>query len=160
MAQASLHKAGNNMKWKAHLFIGISFGAIASLLLGLSLLPDAFLFCAISGAASLLPDLDIRNSKASQASYVVAFFAVVLLSYQNSIAKGGSLGDFASSFTVISALLLAADALFRPRHRGAMHGVPFAFAAALVCYIALGMFPAAAFLLGYCSHLMADGVFH
>ena len=148
------------MNWRAHLFIGISLGAVSSFLLRLPLLPDALLFCAISGAASLLPDLDIRNSKASKASYAVAFLAVALLSYQNSIAKGGSLADFASTFAVVCAVLLAADFLFRPRHRGVMHSVPFAAAAAVACFAAFGLLPSAAFLAGYCSHLLADGMLH
>ena len=143
------------MNWRAHLFLGISSGAAAAYLSWLGL-PDALLFCAIAGGSSLLPDLDIRNSKASQSAYFAAFFAVLALSYQSSIAKGGSISEFASSFGIISAALLAADFLFRPRHRGVMHSLLFALACAAACYAAFGMLPSAAFLIGYSSHLLSD----
>ncbi len=143
------------MNWRAHLFIGISCGAIASFFLNLSFTETA-LFTAISAASSLLPDLDIRSSKASRAAYAVAFLAVLAAAYFLSFAKGGGVGDFLSSFAIIAAALLAIDFLLRPRHRGALHGAPFALAAAALCYFIFGALPAGAFLIGYCSHLAAD----
>ena len=144
------------MNWRAHLFIGFACGAIAAFFLRLPLL-DAAIFTAISAASSLLPDLDIRNSKASQAAYAVALLAVAAAAYYFSFAKGGGIDGFADAFLAISATLLAIDLLFRPRHRGLMHRLPFALAAAAVCFAIFGAFPAGAFLLGYLSHLAADG---
>jgi len=143
------------MNWRAHIFIGVASGAIASYFLGLGL-PNAILFCAISAASSLLPDLDIRNSKASKAAYAAALLAVLAAAYSLSLAKGRGAGDFVLAFAAISGALLLLDLLFRPRHRGVMHGAPFALAAAIVCYAAFGALPSGAFLLGYCSHLAAD----
>ena len=143
------------MNWRAHIFIGVAAGAFAAYLLHFSL-PDSLIFTAISGAASLLPDLDIRNSKASKATYSMAILAVLVVAYLLSFAKGGGLGDFISSFVMITAALLAIDFIFRPRHRGAMHSAPFALAAALGCYAIFGAFASGAFLIGYCSHLAAD----
>ena len=146
---------GDDMNYRAHLFIGVACGAVAAYLLRLGL-PDAAVFCAVSALSSLLPDLDIRNSKASQAAYAVALIAVLAAAYSVSFAKGGGLGDFAFSFFAISGVLLAVDLIFRPLHRGMMHGAPFAIVAAAACYAFFGALAAGAFLLGYCSHLAAD----
>ena len=143
------------MNWRAHLFIGVAAGAVAAYLLRLGL-PDAALFCAVSALSSLLPDLDIRNSKASQAAYSVALLAVLAAAYSLSFAKGGGLQSFVFSFFAIAGALLALDLVFRPRHRGVMHGAPFAIVAAAACYAFFGALAAGAFLLGYLSHLAAD----
>ncbi|MFA5930409.1 MAG: metal-dependent hydrolase [Candidatus Micrarchaeia archaeon] len=143
------------MNWRAHLFIGLAAGAAAAYLLRLDM-PSAAFFCAASAASSLLPDLDIRNSKASQMTYAAALLAVLAAAYSLSFAKGGSVQEFAVSFLAISGALLAIDILFRPRHRGMMHRLPFALAAAVACYALFGALASGAFLLGYLSHLAAD----
>ena len=143
------------MNWRAHLFIGVACGAIAAYLLRFSL-PDAAIFCAVSAAASLLPDLDIRNSKASKATYVVALLSVIAAAYSISFAKGKGLQEFAMAFAAIVAVLVVLDLLFRPRHRGVMHSAPFALVASAACYLFFGALAAGAFLLGYCSHLATD----
>ncbi|MFA6907535.1 MAG: metal-dependent hydrolase [Candidatus Micrarchaeia archaeon] len=143
------------MNWRAHLFIGVACGAAAAYLLRLGMLDAAF-FCAVSAASSLLPDLDIRNSKASKATYAVALLAVLAAAHSLSFAKGGGAREFAIAFAAIGGALLAIDILFRPRHRGVMHSAPFAFAAAVAAYFIFGAPASGAFLLGYCSHLAAD----
>ena len=143
------------MNYRAHLFIGVASGAVAAYLLHFDLQNSLF-FCAVSALSSLLPDLDIRSSKASQATYAVAMFALLAVAYSLSFAKGGGLGDFAFSFFAISGVLLALDLVFRPRHRGMMHGAPFALAASAACFALFGALASGAFLLGYCSHLAAD----
>ena len=143
------------MNYRAHLFIGVACGAVAAYFLQLALLP-ALLFTAVSAASSLLPDLDIRNSKASQATYAVALLAVLAAAYSLSFAKGGGWQDFALSFLAIAGALLVLDIIFRPRHRGMMHGAPFAFIAAAAAYFIFGALASGAFLLGYCSHLATD----
>jgi len=145
------------MNWRAHLFIGVASGATASYFLRLDL-PSAILFCAVSAASSLLPDLDIRNSKASRATYAAALLAALAAAYSLSLAKGSGVGGFILSFAAISGALLLLDLLFRPRHRGVMHGAPFALASAAACYLFFGALPAGAFLTGYCSHLAADAM--
>ena len=145
------------MNWRAHIFLGICCGAFAAYLLSFPI-ASALVFCAVSAASSLLPDLDIRNSKASQATYAVAFLSVLAAVYSLSFAKGGGLQDFAVSFFAISGVLLALDLIFRPRHRGMMHGLPFALAASAACFAFFGAFASGAFMLGYCSHLAADAM--
>jgi membrane-bound metal-dependent hydrolase YbcI (DUF457 family) len=143
------------MNWRAHLFIGVACGATAAFLLRLSM-PDSVFFTAVSSASSLLPDLDIRNSKASKATYTVALLFVLAAAYSRSFAKGKGFDEFAASFLAIACALLALDLLFRPRHRGMMHRAPFALAASAACYLVFGALGAGAFLIGYCSHLAAD----
>ncbi|MFA6328905.1 MAG: metal-dependent hydrolase [Candidatus Micrarchaeia archaeon] len=144
------------MNWRAHLFIGTAFGAVAAYLLQLNL-PSAIFFCAISAVSSLLPDLDIRNSKASQATYAAALLAVLAAAYFLSFAKGRGPQEFAIAFLAIAGALLVLDLLFRPRHRGVMHSAPFALAAAAAAFLVFGALAALAFFLGYFSHLVADG---
>ena len=143
------------MNYRAHLFVGICCGATASFLLRLDL-PAAALFTAISAAASLLPDLDIGNSKASQAARAAALLAALAAAFLLSFANGGGAAEFLSYFVLVAAALIAAGILLRPRHRGIMHGVPFALAAAAIFYAALGLLAALAFAIGYLSHLAAD----
>jgi len=145
------------MNWRAHLFIGVACGAFAAYLLRLDLI-SAAVFCIVSSLSSLLPDLDIRNSKASKATYAVAIFAVLAAAYSLSFAKGGGFQDFALSFAAIACVLIVLDIVFRPRHRGMMHAAPFALAASAACFVIFGALAAGAFLLGYCSHLAADGM--
>jgi len=143
------------MNYRAHLFIGVCCGAIAAYLLRLPI-GEAALFTAISAAASLLPDLDIGNSKASQALKAAALLAALAIAFLLSFARGGGAAEFLSSFVLIAAALIAAGAIIRPRHRGIMHSVPFALAAAALCYVAFGFLPALAFAIGYLSHLASD----
>lgn len=148
-------KAGETMNWRAHLFIGVACGAVAAYLLQLPII-SALFFCAVSAASSLLPDLDIRNSKASQATYAAAFLAVVAAAYFLSFAQGGGFQAFAASFLEIAGALIAIDLIFRPRHRGVLHSAPFALASSAACFLLFGAQIALSFAIGYLSHLAAD----
>jgi len=144
------------LDWKAHVFIGCLFGAVGgSGIFGLDGAKLA-LFIAISGVAALLPDLDLRKSKFSQLLYVGVAVAILAAAYALSERGARFATEFAAYAIFLTAAALLLDLLFRPRHRGVMHGAPFALAAAIVCYAAFGALPSGAFLLGYCSHLAAD----
>ncbi len=118
-------------------------------------LQEAFLFAAVSGAASLLPDLDLRKSKASQALYSAVFVLILaaafLLSY-----KAGKAENFVLYAAALFLAALGLDFLIRPRHRGIMHSLAFLFALALPCFLLFGEFLACAVAAGYFSHLLAD----
>ncbi len=138
-----------------HLLLGIAAGAAIGYFLGMGV-TDVILFSALSGASALLPDLDLRKSKASKAVYAISFaLALCIAAF---LARGGSgkLEEFALYAILISAALLAMDLLFRPRHRGVMHGVLFMCAASIACFTMFGWFSALAFAAGYSSHLIAD----
>ena len=142
------------MDWKAHLLFGILLGALAAIFIFHFGPADVAGFCAISGASALLPDLDLRKSKASQITYILAGAALVAAAIYLS-------GWNAESAMGYLALLLIAffafDFFIRPRHRGVMHGFLFLSIATVLAYAALGGFVASAFLAGYSSHLLADG---
>lgn len=144
------------MDWKSHLFIGLLSGAAAAAYIFHAGAQAAFLFTLASGACALLPDLDMRKSKASKmahaALFILIFAAALLLSY--------SYGKGLESFFLYAAMLLLAmlvlDLLIRPRHRGIMHSLSFLFAISAVSFFIFGEFFASALAIGYFSHLCAD----
>ena len=142
------------MDWKAHLIFGILLGLAAAIFIFHFQPADTLRFCAISGVAALLPDLDARNSKASQITYALAGAALLAGAVYFA---GGNSSKTAEYLAVLIVAFFALDFFVRPRHRGFMHGLLFLFIASVLCYFALGGFVAAAFLPGYFSHLLADG---
>ena len=157
MGRAKNIPEGLDMDWKAHLLVGCIFGAIGgSSVLGLQL-PSLLLFCAISGIAALLPDLDLRKSKSSQLLYAAVAIAIVAAAAALS-GKGGAMQpvQFAIYALALGVAFLFLDLLLRPRHRGFMHGILFLAAITAGAYFALGQFIALALFLGYASHLLAD----
>lgn len=145
------------MNWRAHLLIGAATGVSASFFLALP--PSrAFEFAAVCSVSSLLPDLDIRSSKASGILSAVLLALSLAASYALSFLRGGGLFQFAFYFAAISIALLLLDYALRPRHRGIMHSFPFAFAVFLIFLFAFGGDFPLAFLLGYSSHLVADAM--
>ena len=143
------------MDWKFHLLFGILLGAAAAIFIFHFSSADVARFCIISGVAALLPDLDARNSKASQITYVLAGAALLAAAVYFA---GGDSSRAASYLAILIVAFFALDFFIRPRHRGIMHGLVFLSIAGVLSYFALGGFVASAFLLGYFSHLLADGV--
>lgn len=147
------------MDWKMHLLVGAIAGAAVSQLLGIGI-ADSLVFAAVSGASSLLPDLDTRKSKASKIAHAAAFAGLSLGAAWLAAKEGRGWADAAICALLLCACALAADFLFRPRHRGAMHGLLFLLALAAAAFFLFGWFVAAAISAGYFSHLLADGCFH
>jgi len=144
------------LDWKAHLLFGILLGAAAAIYIFHFPAADTLRFCVISGVAALLPDLDIRSSKASQTTYVLAGAALLAGAIYFA---GGAASKTAVYLAALIVTFFALDLFIRPRHRGVMHGFLFPFIASAIAYFALGEFVASAFLIGYSSHLLADGMF-
>lgn len=143
------------MDWKAHLFLGVLAGfAVAFFGFGIAGAQLA-VFCAVAGAGALLPDIDLRKSKISQASYGIAAALILLFSLMLSNGDGARMLLYAAAMALA---LLALDFLARPRHRGITHGLLFALALAAAAYFLFGLTIAAALFAGYLSHLLADGV--
>ncbi len=144
------------MDWKSHLFFGALLGAtIAYFALGIDL-PSALFFSAVCGSAALLPDLDERTSKASQIAGALALAAIFAGALLAAYASGRGIFGFAVYALLLLAAAFVADRIFRPRHRGIMHGLVFLFAVSSAAYFALGWFFALALFSGYFSHLLAD----
>lgn len=141
------------MDWKAHLVFGAAFGAAVCYLAVGSDAPSLALFSGVSGFSALLPDLDLRKSKASKIAYAAIAVALVAAAVWLS---GGDMGKFAAYLAGMGLVLLFADWLVRPRHRGIMHSMLFLAVAAIAVLLLAGWFFAAAFAAGYFSHLVAD----
>ncbi|MCX6772998.1 MAG: metal-dependent hydrolase [Candidatus Micrarchaeota archaeon] len=144
------------MDWKAHLLFGILLGAAVAIYIFHFPAADTLRFCIIAGVAALLPDLDIRSSKASQITYVLAGAALLAGAIYFA---GGAASKTAEYLVALIVAFFALDFFVRPMHRGFMHGFLFLFASSAIAYFALGGFVASAFLIGYFSHLLADGTF-
>jgi len=142
------------LDWKAHLILGVLAGAaVAHFAFGAGG-ERLLLFCAISGAAALLPDIDLRKSKVSQVAYAAAAAAVVAVAW---LLSGGDWRKMLLYAGAAALGLLAFDLLARPRHRGITHSLAFMCAVAAAGYLAAGAPAAAAIASGYLSHLLADG---
>lgn len=141
------------MRWKAHFFIGALLGfAIFSLALGAST-ASALGYALLSGFCALLPDLDLRKSKASQLLYIAALAAALLAAF---LFYGRSIWSAITAFAAIALLLFAFDLLLRPRHRQIMHSPAFALVPFAACLAFVGFEPALSFAIGYLSHIAAD----
>jgi hypothetical protein len=105
-----------------------------------------------------LPDLDLRNSKASQALYLLALGAALFAAYQLTLGAGKGMLQFAIALAEIVVALLALDWFLRPRHRTIMHSAIAALALAAACFFVFGWQLALACAIGYISHLVADGI--
>ena len=144
------------MDWKAHLFFGVLSGAaFAHSFLKLHG-PDFAFYVAVCGACALLPDLDMRKSKASKALYALAAAAILMgvFSWASANVKGWQ--ETLLAIFLLGASFLALDFLFRPRHRGFMHGLLFLAAICAIAYALFGWLWASALFIGYLSHLLAD----
>ena len=145
------------MNWKAHLFIGAACGFILSAYALRLSAADIAVFTVVTGASALLPDLDLRKSKASQALYLLALGCSLLAAYWLTLGKGLGMVQFAEALALLLLAFLALDWFLRPRHRTVMHSMGAAVALAAACFLVFGWQLALACALGYATHLAADG---
>ncbi|MEM4633867.1 MAG: metal-dependent hydrolase [Candidatus Anstonellaceae archaeon] len=144
---------GEVMDWKAHLLFGVAAGFVfANFALSLSAIELAA-YLSICGISALLPDLDLRTSKASKVLYLVS--AAAILAFAFSLQKT-SLHESLFVALSIFGLLFILDIFLRPRHRGITHTFVFLFAVTLVAYFLSDWLWASALFVGYFSHLIAD----
>ncbi len=148
------------MDWKAHLLVGCIFGAVVGAsLFGFGIFELA-LFSLAAGFCALLPDLDLRKSKASEILYAAAGIVIIAAAYYLSGMASGASARSISDFAIYALLLvlfaMLLDLFFRPKHRGVMHGILFLALITAAAYFTLGWFLALALATGYLSHLLAD----
>lgn len=144
------------MNYKAHMLFGFLLGAAVSHFLLRLPLPQSAAFALISSVCALLPDLDLRKSKASQFLLFAALFAISAAAYFIASAFSGGLPQFIALLFGLLLLYLLLDWLIRPRHRGIMHSIAFAALSSLAAYALFGQFFALAFTVGFISHLALD----
>lgn len=143
------------MDWKSHLLFGLLLGAAVAFAAAFPM-NGAVAFTLISGASALLPDLDMRKSKASKLLYAAVFGVIAVAALFLSYSQGKDLEGFALYAAVLFLAVLGLDFLLRPRHRGIMHSLSFMFALCLLLLLIFGEFFASAVAVGYFSHLLAD----
>jgi len=145
------------MNWKFHMLFGALLGAFAAYFIFNFSGSALILFSLLSAASAILPDLDLRKSKASQMLYCAMLAIAILISYQNTLAKGKGIIDFALLAVIVCCVMLALDFLIRPAHRGITHSLLFLAAIFAVAFFLSGLFFASAICIGYASHLISDG---
>lgn len=151
------------MEWRAHSLIGFILTAmVASFFLQVTNILFLFVLSTFGMLSALLPDLDQKNSKAKTLldfSVVIAVSGAMMLN-----SCGGSL--CIPPMNVLPNVLLNALAIFgvyfliftflKPKHRGITHSLVFCLGYTFIIFILLGKLFAAAALVGYLSHLLAD----
>jgi len=146
------------MNWIAHMaFSLVLFLAVCPFFPVLAGSPAPFFLCL---AASILPDIDHKNSKISKISFFISLVFLCALSMVLISQLPQSLEEklilLLLSFALLAAALHVFCALLRPRHRGITHSL---FFFALLCaplFFAIGLPAAAGFSIGYLSHLLGD----
>lgn len=144
------------MDWKSHLLFGLLSGALVAVFVFRAGAQASFLFTIASGASALLPDLDMRKSKASKIMYAGLFTLIFAAALFLSYSAGKDLDGFILYAAILFLAVLGLDFLIRPRHRGIMHSLAFLFALSAISLLLFGEFFASALAVGYFSHLMAD----
>ncbi len=148
-----LRFSGGFVDWRGHLLFGAFCGAAAAYFAFGAQGERLALFCTVSAISSLLPDIDIRSSKISQAAYGTAAALVLIFALLLSGGDGAKMLFYAAAAIVA---LLALDILARPRHRGITHSLLFAAACTMAVFFAAGFFLACSVAVGCASHLVAD----
>jgi membrane-bound metal-dependent hydrolase YbcI (DUF457 family) len=146
------------MRWQSQIIIGALAAAVASYFLGFD---NLILLAIIGGLAALLPDLDHDTSKGRK----ILDFTVIILSfvvvYMKSCSGQLCVPDIQILITWLGflGLYFLIFWFFKPKHRGITHTLLAAIFVAIAGYLILGYEYAAVILIGYLSHLIADGVF-
>jgi membrane-bound metal-dependent hydrolase YbcI (DUF457 family) len=150
------------MDWRSHALIGALSAAAVLFLLGthgtISLAG-----CAVMGALSALaPDLDLPQSKGRRMMDLLVIISVFLLVWFSGCGSSLCVPGFAAvqPMAITALALLGAYfllfTLFKPRHRGITHSLLACAAFGVLAYLVFGVTLAAAALVGYASHLLAD----
>ncbi len=140
------------MNYKGHLIVG----GLSSTVIGFLIKPNIW-YIIFGTLSALAPDIDHPKSKATS-----LLRGVVLLPL--SVVISMSLFDDLAKMVLVTLgiflLLIMLTELLRPRHRGITHGFAAALAYAIMIFLISKDYYLAVFgLVGYVSHLIADGVF-
>ena len=146
------------MNWKGHAIFALLLGLPTAYILGCDFL-HFLLYIPLLVFSALLPDVDLRQSKArTLANSIAVLFAIF---YGFVATAHGDLATYVRRGWYVSAALLGiyfiiVEIAFH-RHRGFTHTLLSASAYSLVLYLLLGQAAAAFAFVGYASHLVADG---
>ncbi|VVB58928.1 LexA-binding, inner membrane-associated putative hydrolase [Candidatus Anstonella stagnisolia] len=146
------------MNWIAHLAFSLAlFLAACAFYPSLLTSPSPILLCL---TASILPDIDHKNSKISRLSFFISLVFLCALSVvfvsQTQQPLAEKLQLVLLSFILLAAALHVFLALLRPRHRGITHSFFFFALLCVPVFFAFGATAAAGLSIGYLSHLLGD----
>ncbi len=146
------------MNHTGHMIVGGITGIIAMLVVGSFSLP----LLAICLLGSILPDIDLKQSKASQIVQPIAVLGVAFLLYPLIhtffSTKFGTIAAIIISLAISAAVIFLLLFPLRLKHRGITHTWKAAAVFAIIAGIALGINAGIIALLSYASHLVIDKI--
>ena len=137
-----------------HMVVGAIVGAVAMLILkefSLSLI-------AICLLGSILPDIDLKQSKASQIIQPIAVLGAAFLLYPFLSAKFSTIAAVAISLVIGAAIIFLVLFPLRLKHRGITHSWKAAAVFSIMGGLLLGINGGIIALLSYASHLVIDRI--
>jgi len=154
------------MRWQSHAIIAF-FSSIIILffMLGITDIFQLLLFSAFALIAGLVPDIDHGESRGRKFLDSAVIVAILFFAYASACAGDICLPGLSQlqSIAIMSLILFGLYFLFiifiMPRHRGFTHSLVACLGFCVLIYLLAGRFFALAGLIGYLSHLVADGEF-
>jgi len=152
------------MRWQSHAIIAfVSSIAILYFLLGITSLIQLLPLGLFALVAALFPDIDHGESKGRKIMDVAVVAAILFFAYASACAGDicipaiSQLQSIAVSSLILFGLYFLFIIFIMPRHRGFTHSLVACLGFCVMIYILAGRFFALAGLIGYLSHLIADG---
>ncbi|MDP3742331.1 MAG: metal-dependent hydrolase [Candidatus Micrarchaeota archaeon] len=137
-----------------HMVVGGIVGLVAMLILKEFSLP----LVAICLLGSILPDIDLKQSKASQIVQPIAVLGVAFLLYPFFSTKFGALAAVVVSLAISAAVIFLVLFPLRLKHRGITHSWKAAAVFSIIGGLLLGINGGIIALLSYASHLVVDRI--
>lgn len=142
------------MNHLGHMVVGGIVGAVTMLILkefSLSLIAVCLL-------GSILPDIDLKQSKASKIVQPIATLGIAFLLYPFISAKFSMLTAVVVSLVISAAVIFLVLFPLRLRHRGITHSWLAATVFSIVAAVALGINSGIIAFISYASHLVVDRI--
>ena len=137
-----------------HMVVGAILGLVAMLVLKVFSLP----LIAICLLGSILPDIDLKQSKASQIVQPIAALGIAFLLYPFFSAKFGALAAVVVSLAISAVIIFILLFPLRLKHRGVTHSWKAAVVFSIISGALLGINGGIIALLSYGSHLVVDRI--
>lgn len=140
------------MNWKQHLYMTLLIGIIITMYFQFPLSLDSLGWLILLGLGSILPDVDLKQSRASGLVFGLLTLSIIFASWK-------LFGETAEAFIAFLAgmiILFLAGKFLRPSHRTITHSIWFVILSALPIYILWGQFLATGIAFGMIAHIMED----
>ena len=137
-----------------HMVVGGILGIAAMFILGVFSLP----LIAICLLGSILPDIDLKQSKASKIVQPIATLGIAFLIHPFFSTKFSPIAAIAVSLVIAAAVILILLFPLRLKHRGITHSWKAAAVFSIIAGTALGINAGLIALVSYASHLVIDRI--